>query len=164
MWAGCVPLPHFSCSIELTSQSSCATPKAMKKTIATLCAGALFAAACSSATSVDATLQSYCDKAAACVGNATSADVATCKEKATGYDKQLKSECVATYARLYDCVFAQATCTNKTLTIDETKATTACKTQAEEAAKCQAPPTTMSGAAASSENGNVNLLNLPLSF
>ncbi len=118
----------------------------MKKSMVILGSGALLVAACSSATSVDAVLQSYCDKVAACVGNATAEQVSTCKQQATGYDKQLKTECVAPYARAYDCMFAQATCTNKAIVLDEAKATTTCKTQLEEAAKCKTAPATTPGA------------------
>jgi hypothetical protein len=112
----------------------------MKSSRVILGAGVVLVAACSSATSVDAELQEYCDKAAACAGNATAEQVAECKKLALGHDAELKAECVAVYARAYDCLFAQYTCTNKTLTVDKAKSEEICKTQLEEAAKCQAPP------------------------
>ncbi len=118
----------------------------MKKSMITLGTGVLLVAACSSATSVDAELQEYRDKVAACVGNATTEQVAECKQKATGYDKLLKAECVAVYARAYDCMLGTATCTNKTIQFDEAKASTTCKTQLDEAAKCQEQPGTATGA------------------
>ena len=66
--------------------------------------------------------------------------MAACKKQFTGYDKQLEAKCVAPYARYADCFGAHMTCVNKAITYDQAKIETDCKSQAEEAAKCQALP------------------------
>ncbi len=112
----------------------------MKKTTLALYVSAFVAAACGSATSVDAALATYCDRDAACIGTATSEEIAACKKKNSGFDKQLKTECVSAYAQYYECEIAFATCTNKVTSIDQAKVAASCKTAADQAVKCQPLP------------------------